>query len=232
MNHTIIKTTSFSEEAADWIVKQIGDILTLQDRFILGLCGGKTPEDVYREIAKQGQALPWQRIIITFGDERCVGPEHFDSNYRMAKATLFDEIAIPKENVLRIQGELPPEAAAKDYETKLLRLGKIKNGGFAHDLLLLGIGDDGHTASLFPETLALSETNRSIVANYIPKFSNYRITATFKLINEAEHVCFLVNDQKKTEIVKSVLRGEKQYPATFVTAKSSLTWILGPDMAL
>ena len=147
----------------------------------------------------------------------------------MAKFSLLDHVTIPVENVFRMRGEIAPEFAASEYEKKLNdEAQQFSESLYIHDLLLLGLGDDGHTASLFPETEALDEEELSVVANFVPKFSSHRITFTFPLINSARHVCFLVNDSKKKQIIEDILNGNSEYPAARVNPiGGKLTWLLG-----
>jgi len=227
MNAEIIRTPSFAADAARHIADAAREAIGARGLFRLSLCGGNTPRAVYAELAKLG--LEWEKVQITFGDERCVPPDDVQSNYRMAKDALLGLVPIPEGNVFRMRGELEPAAAAEEYERKLAavadRMGETR---YIHDLLLLGMGDDGHTASLFPGTAALAETARNVVANYVPKFDSYRITFTFPLINAARQVCFLVNDPKKEPIVQAVLEKSGGYPSEQVAPESGrLVWILG-----
>jgi 6-phosphogluconolactonase len=220
----ILKTESFASFAAEFIIKKISETLKIQDRFILGLSGGTTPKSVYEEIAKIGQTLDWEKVIVTFSDERCVGPEDPDSNFRMAKESLLDAISIPPQNIHRIHGELSPEDAAKKYE------GELHTANIAsHDLLLLGIGDDGHTASLFPDNMSLSEDTRFVVATFIPKLNTYRITLTYPSINASRDICFLVNDSKKEGVLEKIFAGNIRYPAAAVHAQENTYWIIGQN---
>ncbi len=219
MSPTILHTSTFARDAANLIIHEASEAIALRGTFFLGLCGGKTPESVYKELAKRGGELDWSKIIVTFGDERCVGPEHPDSNFKMTKEVLFDHVPIPLQNILRIHGEDTPDSAAAAYEKTVT--------GLTHDLLLLGMGDDGHTASLFPGTEALAVTDRLVVANFVPKFNTHRVTFTYLLINDSRKICFLVNDQKKTAVLKEVLKGNPTYPASRVAAKEEVTWLLG-----
>jgi 6-phosphogluconolactonase len=146
----------------------------------------------------------------------------------MAKRSLFDRIEIPPENIYRIRGEDPPESAAASYEKKLRLLADAAHVKvLSHDLLLLGVGEDGHTASLFPGTAALSERNRLVVPNFVPKQNSWRITFTYPLINDSRHICFLVNHKKKQSMIDKILKGDRSYPASHVTASESVAWLLG-----
>ncbi len=227
MTPEILRTSSFAADAAKFIAAAAEPSIAERGLFRLSLCGGNTPRPVYAELAKL--ALPWDKVQITFGDERCVPPDDAQSNYRMARESLLSAVPIPAGNVFRMRGEIDPEVAADEYERKLgsvaARFNEIR---YVHDLLLLGIGDDGHTASLFPGTAALAETGRNVVANFVPKLAAQRITFTFPLINAARHVCFLVNDPKKEPIIQINLSGTSPYPSGRVApANGKLTWFLG-----
>jgi 6-phosphogluconolactonase len=229
MNPNIIRTKTFIKDAVDFIEQKGLQAIADHGQFVLGLCGGKTPEPIYLELARRN-ALKWNAVVITFGDERCVPPDHKDSNFKMAKESLFDRVGILPENIHRIKGEYAPEEAAKKYEDELSRIqqdSKSENTIIVHDLLLLGIGDDGHTASLFPGSKALLEHDRLVVANYVEKFDSYRITFTYKILNNSRNICFLVNDQSKDHVVNEILKSNPLYPASGVKAKESVTWIIG-----
>ena len=225
MEPLVIKTRSFSSDAADIIIHKISETIAARGRCILGLSGGNTPRSVYSEIAIKGKNVDWSKVFITFNDERCVPPEDKESNFRMANETILSKVPIPSENICRMQGELDPDVAAEKYENVL---SKLANGSdiLQHDLLLLGIGDDGHTASLFPGTEALSENIKLVTKNFVPKLNTYRITMTYRLINASRDICFLVNDPRKENIVQGILNGNGSYPATGVHARESLTWII------
>jgi 6-phosphogluconolactonase len=157
-----------------------------------------------------------------------VPPDDEQSNYLMARHSLLDAVPIPPGNVFRIQGELPPEEAAADYDARLAQVAsRFGESRYRHDLLLLGMGPDGHTASLFPGTDALAEQTRNVVHNFVPKFDTYRITFTYPLINAARHVCFIVGGDDKKPIVSQILAGHTEYPAAHVSPTDGrLTWLL------
>jgi 6-phosphogluconolactonase len=147
----------------------------------------------------------------------------------MARQSLLDTVPIPSGNIFRIQGELPPEQAAADYDARLAQIASgLGEPRYRHDLLLLGMGPDGHTASLFPGTEALNEQTRNVVQNFVPKFDTFRITFTYPLINAARHVCFLVEGDDKKPIVEKILAGDTEYPAARVQPTDGrLTWLVG-----
>jgi 6-phosphogluconolactonase len=229
MDRNIIRTREFVRDAAGLILETAREALAQRGEFRIALSGGNTPRPVYAEIAQTGRDLPWNKALITFGDERCVPPEDEQSNYRMARESLFEPGAVPEESILRMRGEIEPEKAAREYEASLDGLASARAEKiYRHDLILLGLGDDGHTASLFPGTTALAETERRVVSNFVPKFNACRLTFTLPLLNQARHVCFLVNTNKRADLIEKVLQGDVQYPAARVQPVSGkLTWILG-----
>ena len=229
MSREVVRTKNLAADAADFILDQAHKAIDERDEFRIALSGGNTPRPVYARLATIGHDLPWERIRITFGDERCVPPDDSQSNFRMARETLFVPAAIPEESIARMRGEIDPQIAALEYED-LLDLSAAQRGEhiYRHDLILLGLGDDGHTASLFPDTAGLEETSRRVIANFVPKFNSWRLTFTFPLINHARQICFLVNATKNADLIDRVLRGDPQLPASRVEAVAgNVTWILG-----
>src|SRR5205085_7032932 len=217
----VIRTKNFVADAANFIVELAHTALAERNEFRIALSGGNTPRPVYSEIAQIGRDLPWERILITFGDERCVPPDSPESNFRMAREALFLPAAIPEKSIVRMRGEIDPRIAAQEYQDQLDLLATQRGEQiYRHDLILLGIGDDGHTASLFPETAALNETARRVVANFVPKLNTWRITFTYPLINHARHVCFLVNAKKQPELIEKIIGGDTKYPSARVNPTS------------
>lgn len=225
----VVRTKNFVADAADFIVDLAHKALAERNEFRIALSGGNTPRPVYSEIARIARDLPWDRTPITFGDERCVPPNDAQSNFRMARETLFIPASIPEKSILRMRGEIDPQIAAQEYQDDVDLLATQRGEQiYRHDLILLGLGEDGHTASLFPETAALNEQTRRVVANFVPKLSAWRLTFTFPLINHARHICFLVNATKNADLIDSVIKGDPKYPASRVNPTSGkLTWILG-----
>lgn len=233
MKPEIVRTQNFVRDAAQFILQQAHAALGERGEFRIALSGGRTPRPVYEELARSGRDLPWEQVRITFGDERCVPPDHADSNYRMAREALLLPASIPERSVLRMRGEAEPALAAQEYEDQLSLLATQKGEmTYRHDLILLGLGDDGHTASLFPGTAALDEKLRKVVANFVPKFDAWRLTFTLPLIAPARHVCFLVDGTKHPELIEKVLQSDLQYPAARAQkAASAVTWIIGQPTA-
>jgi 6-phosphogluconolactonase len=228
MKREVVRSQNFVHDAAEFILGHARVALAERGEFRIALSGGNTPRPVYTEFARIARDIPWERVRFTFGDERCVPPDDPQSNYRMARESLFIPGAVPETSVMRIRGEIDPQIAAQEYQDALdLLATQSAEMIYRHDLILLGVGDDGHTASLFPETAALNEKVRKVVANFVPKFDSWRITFTYPLINQARHVCFLANANKNRSLLEQVLQGDQQYPAARVApVNGDLTWIL------
>jgi 6-phosphogluconolactonase len=225
----VVRTKNFASDAAKFIVDLAHKALAERNEFRIALSGGNTPRPVYSEIARLGRDLPWEKILITFGDERCVPPDDEQSNFRMARETLLLPASVPEKSIMRMRGEIEPLLAAQQYQDDVDILATQRGEQiYCHDLILLGLGDDGHTASLFPETAALNEMNQRVVANFVAKLNAWRLTFTFPLINHARHVCFLINAKKDQKLIGAVIGGDQQYPAARVNPTSGkLSWILG-----
>src|SRR5881392_2286517 len=229
MDHQVIRTKNFAVDAAQFILDQAHKALGERHEFRIALSGGNTPVPVYTRLAVIGHDLPWELTRITFGDERCVPPDDRESNFRMAWETLLAPAAVPEKSILRMRGEIDPQTAAQEYQDQLDLLA-TQHGApiYQHDLILLGLGDDGHTASLFPGTAALEEMTRTVVANFVPKLNAWRLTLTFPLINGARHILFLVGALKSSELIERVLEGDRQFPAARVNPSAGeVTWIIG-----
>ncbi len=196
------------------------------------LAGGSTPKAAYGILARDyAETVDWGRVHAFFGDERTVPPGHEDSNYRMAREALLDRV--PVGGVHRMRGELPPDEAAASYEEEL-RAFFGDEGPPRFDLILLGLGEDGHTASLFPETSALEVTDRLVVANPVLKLDTTRITLTAPVLNAARAVIFLVAGESKAEALKEVLEGDadpRRYPAKLVQPADGPTWMVDRSAA-
>src|SRR2546423_11516715 len=225
----VVRTKNFVADAANFIVDLAHKALAERREFRIALSGGNTPRPVYSEIVRIGRDLPWDRTLITFGDERCVPPDDAQSNFRMARETLLVPANVPEKSIMRMRGESDPQIAAQQYQDDVDLLATQRGEQiYRHDLVLLGLGDDGHTASLFPETAALNEMTQRVVANFVAKLNTWRLTFTFPLINHARHVCFLVNANKQGNLVDRVIKDDPQFPASRVNPTAGkLTWILG-----
>ncbi|MFN2623595.1 MAG: 6-phosphogluconolactonase [Chthoniobacterales bacterium] len=229
MKRDVLRSQNFVHDAAEFILRHARAALAERGQFRIALSGGNTPRPVYTEFARIARDLPWDRVLFTFGDERCVPPGDPQSNFRMARESLFVLGPVPEKSIARMRGEIDPQIAAQEYQDGLDVLATQRGEMiYRHDLILLGVGDDGHTASLFPDTAALEEMTRKVVANFVPKFDSWRITFTYPLINQARHVCFLANANKNPALLEKILDGDQQYPSARVApVNGDLTWILG-----
>lgn len=217
-----------AEKAAQYVVEAAAEAIALSGRFTIALAGGRTPKALYELLASDEYAdkVDWANVEIFFGDERTVPPDHPDSNYRMAKEALLDHVMLPRTNVHRMKGELDPEAAAIEYG-KMLQDRFGEDGGI--DLVLLGMGDDGHTASLFPGTEALKETKHRCVANFVPKMNTWRITLTAPFLNRSREVLVMVEGAGKASRVQEVLEGPPdpdRLPIQMIDARDKYFWLM------
>ena len=193
--------------AADLVVEHARRAHDVQDTFALCLAGGSTPKAAYELLASDDYRpkIEWNRVEVFFGDERRVPPDHADSNYRTAKLALLDHVPIPGDNVYRMKGELDPSDAAAEYDAMLAD----KFAGDAGvDLMLLGMGDDGHTLSLFPGTAALDEREAACVANRVDELDAWRITMTAPFADRSGHVAALITGANKAAVLAEALEGE------------------------
>ena len=216
--------------AADTVSVAAAAAIKERGRFTIALSGGNTPRPVYQRLA--AAEMDWTRVQVFFGDERCVSPRDARSNYHMAKVALLDRVPIPAENVFRMRGEDPPEAAAAAYSVELRRALGEANG---LDLVLLGLGHDGHTASLFPGLAAVTETRRTVMESYVEFVGMWRLTLTPVAINASRRVLFVVTGDDKAEIVHRVLKGPREpvvLPAQAIRPTAGPpTWLLDRQAA-
>lgn len=220
--------------AAALFISVGGEAIRARGSMFVALSGGSTPKLFHAALtgADYAAQLDWQRVSFFFGDERAVPPDHAESNYGMAKATLFQPLGIKPEQVYRIQGEELPEVAARHYEEELRRI--LGTGGLSWpslDLVLLGMGEDGHTASLFPDTPAVQEQTRWVTTSVSPQGVRQRISLTLGVLNHADVVVFLVTGRNKARTVKAILEpaagDTRVLPAALVRpVKGRLMWLL------
>jgi 6-phosphogluconolactonase len=221
------------QAAAEEVLRAATHAVAERGRFTIALSGGSTPRNMYTLIAANAATtLPWDRMFFFFGDERHVPPDDPDSNYRMANESLLAKVPVPPANVFRIPAENPDaDAAAEIYEQTLRKFFGLAPGEFPRfDLILLGIGPDGHTASLFPETAALQEKTRLVVANWVEKLGTSRITLTLPVLNHARCVAFLVSGIDKAAALHEILEGKapaEKYPSKLVQpSEGKLIWFV------
>lgn len=210
------------------------DAVAARGRSAMVLSGGSTPRRLYELLARDCRTqLDWERVEFFWGDERAVPPDHRESNFGMARLTLLEPLAIPRDNIHRIEGERKDlNAAARDYEGDIARVLGAPRGGRppAFDLVLLGMGADAHTASLFPGSAAIDETERWVVVQRAPSAGPDRVTMTPTIINAARHVVFLVAGADKSEALAHVLEGAqdpRRFPAQAIQpASGTLAWFV------
>ncbi|NIS81213.1 MAG: 6-phosphogluconolactonase [Anaerolineales bacterium] len=245
-----VKIVSDTKELAEVAVKRFTTLvekaIAKRGVFRVSMAGGSTPRGMYVRLAQPeiAEKIDWSKIQIFWGDERCVPPDHGDSNYRLVKETLLDNVPIPDENVFRVRGELAPEQAANDYITALRgAFGLDPAGGHVNgiesrprfDLILLGMGKDGHTASLFPGLGAIHETERWVAAHFVDKLDTWRVTLTPVVLNAAANVVFLVSGASKAARIAEVLEGPfrpHDLPAQIVRpTNGQLLWLIDEQAA-
>jgi 6-phosphogluconolactonase len=221
--------SSLAERAAEEFIYLVGRAFQTEGRFTVALAGGSSPQRMYARLV--GADVNWERIHFFWGDERCVPPSHADSNYHMADEALLRSIPIPKGNIHRIHGELSAEEAAQDYEDELRRFFSDRIPHF--NLVLLGLGSDGHTASLFPKAPAVRETRQWVAAvshSVPPPPLVDRVTLTYPVLNAADQVLFLVSGAEKAERLAQVLYGPSQpdlLPAQAVKpVRGAICWLV------
>jgi 6-phosphogluconolactonase len=226
-----------AHKAAEQFIALAGRAVARAARFAVALSGGSTPWPLYQLLgsAEYRERVDWRRVHLFWGDERCVPPDHAESNFRMAHESWISQIQIPAENIHRMEGEKEPRAAAEAYEQELQQFFAPTPGQMPRfDLILLGIGEDGHTASLFLGSAALAEQERFVVADYIEKLKAYRLTLTLPVINAAAQVTFMVSGANKADVMRRILRRSEttELPAAKVRpANGSLTWLVTEDAA-
>jgi len=227
--------TVLTEATAAFIIKLAVEAISSRGRFIISLSGGHTPEHLYALLAKEpyNQQIPWDKTFVFWGDERCVPSDDKDNNARMAKTLLLDHVNIPAENVYPVPVDMPPVDGAKAYEKSIKDL--FKNEVPIFDLILLGLGENGHTASLFPGTEVLHETAHIVKEVYVEEQKMFRITMTAPLINQARNIVFLLEGKGKAEVLNTILNGAYQpekYPAQLISpVNGNLYWFTDKEAA-
>jgi 6-phosphogluconolactonase len=223
--------SSLFHAAAEEFAQQAQAAVRSRGRFAVALAGGSTPKGLYSLLATNS-SLPWNKVFFFFGDERHVPPDNPESNYRMARESLLAKIAVPAGNVFRIPAEDPDASqAAARYEQTLRSFFGAPAGSFpVLDLVLLGMGPDGHTASLFPGGKAFLENSRWVVSDWVEKFKTHRITLTCPVLNHARAVMFLVSGKDKAATLKEVLEGSQPgtlFPSKLIRPESGrLIWMV------
>jgi len=232
--HIYSSRARFVQETAKKIAEIIMSTVKMGDRCSVALAGGNTPRDVYARLASPAfrDLIQWDKVDLFWGDERMVPSNHQDSNYAMAAQALLQHISIPEENVHRIKGELEPEKAASEYADVIT--GRLSSPP-RFDLVLLGLGTDGHTASLFPGRPALQEHTKPVVAGYVQKLDAWRVSLTLPVLNNAREVVFMVSGEDKAEMVKKIVYEscvDADLPASLVRPdKGIVRWMMDAEAA-
>jgi 6-phosphogluconolactonase len=228
-------STEIARTAADYITENIQRAVAARGLARVAISGGSTPRVVFELLADPTApyraVIPWQKLQLFWVDERCVPPTDADSNYRMTKAAMLDSIPLPPENIHRMEGELDPEEAASRYEATIRNAFRLEGAQTpTFDLILLGLGPDGHTASLFPHTDGLNEMSRIVMANHVPQKDVWRITLTWPVIVQGREVAFLMEGEEKAAMVQTVFAGTydpEEWPAQLIRpATGNLTLLM------
>jgi 6-phosphogluconolactonase len=220
------------EVAAEEVVRAATEAVAQSGRFTIALSGGSTPKNLFNLLATNARTVfPWDRTYFFWSDERHVPPTDPESNYRMAEEIMLSKIPVNAGNVFRIGAENPDAAAAAEaYEQTLRKFFQLQPGQVpAFDLILLGMGPDGHTASLFPNTAGLQEKTRLVIANWVDKLKANRLTMTLPVLNSAREVAFLASGTDKAQVLRTVLEEDappEQYPAKLVRPTGRLIWFV------
>ena len=231
-----IKIYNGKEDVAQKFSAYLFSLLQNKDQIHIALSGGSTPKIVFDELASAyGDQISWEKVHFYWGDERCVSPTDEQSNYKMTKDHLLSKIDIPEENIHRIKGEADPQEEALNYAAIIKQNLPSVNGIPQFDLVILGMGDDGHTASIFPHQIDLWDSDELCEVATHPESGQLRITITGKLINNSAKVVFLVTGKNKSAKVREIIRKEDHYgsyPASLVAPRSDvLIWYLDTEAA-
>jgi len=231
---------TLARAAAEHFVETAQASVAARGRARIAISGGSTPKLAFQLLADPNEpylnAMPWDKIELFWVDERCVPPDDKDSNYRMTREALLDKVPIKPEQVFRIEGEFDPEEAAARYESAIRGQFRLEGAQApVFDVLALGMGEDGHTASLFPHTEAIHELGRVAVANYVPQKETWRVTLTWPVIIEARDLFFLIGGKDKADPLHRVLQGPYDpdtLPSQLIQPKSGkLLLLLDKDAA-
>lgn len=224
-----------SKATADYLVKTATDYVNKNGMFTVALSGGSTPKMLYELLAsgKYRNRLPWEKMYIFWGDERFVPKDDDDNNAKMAFETFLNHVPVPEKNIFPIPIAFTPRESASEYEKLLHNF--FHNADPSFDLILLGLGENGHTASLFPDTSVIDKKNLWVSEVYVEDQKMYRITLTAPVINKSKNILFIVVGSNKAEIVSNVLQGVYQprvWPAQLIKpVNGNLLWMLDEDAA-
>jgi 6-phosphogluconolactonase len=214
----MIKVFKNKSELANYFCEELYKLSTAKAKIFIALSGGSTPKIIFEELAANyKEKIEWDKLHLFWSDERCVPPDDDESNFGMTKKYLLDHIKIPKGNIHRIKGENSPEIEAERYAGEIEKIVESANGFPKFDLVMLGIGEDGHTASIFPDQMHLLDSNKICEVAIQPSTGPKRITITGKVINNSDAVRFLVTGESKSDILRKIIEEKKKiYPAEFI----------------
>ncbi|MBS1805291.1 MAG: 6-phosphogluconolactonase [Acidobacteria bacterium] len=233
-------SSALARRAAEQFVAVAEQAAAKRGRARIAISGGSTPKAAFQLLADPGQPffkkMPWDKLDLYWVDERTVPPDNSESNYHMTREAMLDRVPLKPEQIHRMEGELEPEVAASRYESQLRNTFRLEGAETPRfDLVQLGMGDDGHTASLFPHTAAIHEMGRLVTANQVPQKDTWRITLTWPVINQASSVFFLIGGANKAELVKEVFTGQRdpeRLPSQLIWPSGGiLTLVLDRDAA-
>ena len=232
----VVPAEMLAETVVLWLKQRAVDAINIRGVCHIALSGGSTPKAIYRLMAsdKYRASFEWEKIKIYFGDERTVPHDHPDSNYKMAMDALMSHVPIPSDNIFAINTQCEDYAScAEQYQDTLKDQLPVSEDGFGcFDVVLLGMGDDGHTASLFPGTAILNETQRWVSGVFVEQLGAWRISITFPIINHARNVAIVVAGEKKSEKVYEILSQKvNRYPIEQVSPQGECVWFLDNDAA-
>ncbi|HEY8998431.1 MAG TPA: 6-phosphogluconolactonase [Edaphobacter sp.] len=232
--HVYSTPADVARAAAELFASSVSAAASARGIARVAISGGTTPKAMFALLADPAQpfaaSVPWDKLDLYWVDERCVPPTDAESNYRMTNETLLSKVPLAAERIHRMEGELEPEVAAARYEAAIRNGFKLEGAETpTFDLVMLGMGDDGHTASLFPHTEALNEIAKIVTANHVPQKDTWRITLTWPVINQGREVAFLIEGEKKADVLHEVFEGKYQpetYPSQIIRPSSGQLTLL------
>ena len=235
IDYTVVDDArALAELAAETLVQQAEQAVSARRMARIAISGGSTPKAMFALLADHNRPwfarMPWSRLELFWVDERCVAPDHADSNYRMTREALLNHVPLSDAQIHRMEGELEPEVAAARYESELRNSFRLEGAETpVFDVVVLGMGPDGHTASIFPATEAINEMTKLVAANHVPQKDSWRITLTWPVINQARHVFFLIGGADKASVLRQVLAGPRNpdlWPSQLIRPASGILTLL------
>jgi 6-phosphogluconolactonase len=225
---------ALSHQAAAWFVQHVTEAVNARGVARVAISGGSTPKRMFELLADPAQPylaqMPWHKLELYWVDERCVAPDDKDSNYHMTNEALLSKVPLPAPQIFRMEGELPPEEAANRYEATIRNQFRLEGAELpVFDIIALGMGDDGHTASLFPHTDGINEMMRVVIANHVPQKDTWRITLTWPVLNLGRSVFFLIQGADKAHVLRTMLLGRRDpdtIPSQLVRPQSGVLSLL------